>query len=78
MHSRRSSINWRHRLITSAAKVTPTTSGGSSDGWLTKVLGNFSRDAQVWHVFEARSMAPVKSRAKKFRCTTEWSWLREG
>ena len=44
VHSRSSRMNWRNRLITSAAKVTPRTSGGSSDDLLTKVLGNFSRE----------------------------------
>ena len=48
VHSLRRRVNWRYRLMTSAANNTPTTPGGSSDNWLVRELGNFWNEAQVW------------------------------
>ena len=71
-------MSWRQRLITSAANDTPTTSGESSDDWLVRVRGNFWSEAQVWQESDTRVMAVLISRAKKWLCTTIWSWCLEG
>ena len=42
----RSKMNWRLRLMISAANAKPM--GGFSDDWLERELGNFWREAQVW------------------------------
>ena len=52
--------------MTSAGNEIPTTSGGSSDDWLTKELGNFCKEAQVWQEVDTRVMALFMSRAKKW------------
>ena len=43
--------------MTSAAKETPTTSGGSSEDWETKEGGNDRREVQVWQADVTREMA---------------------
>ena len=54
--------------MTSAGNEIPTTSGGSSDDWLTKEPANFCKEAQVWQDLEVdtRVMALFMSRAKKW------------
>ena len=49
----------------SAANDTPTTSGGSSDGWLIGEVGNFLSVAQVWQESDTQAIAAIISRAKK-------------
>ena len=51
--------------MTSAANDTPTTSGGSSDDWLVREVGNFLSEAQVWQESDTRAIAALISRAKK-------------
>ena len=58
-------MNWRQRLMISAANDTPTTSGGSSDDWLVREVGNFLSEAQVWQESDTRAIAVLISRAKK-------------
>jgi len=43
--------------MTSAAKETPTTSGGLSEDWDAKEGGNDRREAQVWQEEVTREMA---------------------
>ena len=49
----------------SVANDTPTTSGGSSDDWLVREVGNFLSEAQVWQEPDTRSIAAFISREKK-------------
>ena len=48
----------------SAANDTPTTSGGSSNDWLVREVGNFLSEAQVWQESDTRAIAALISRAK--------------
>ena len=50
--------------MTLAAKVTPTTSGGSSEDWEIKEEGNDRREAQVCQADITREMASFMSKAK--------------
>ena len=77
-HSRSTRISWRWRLITSAAKEIPTTSGESSEDWWTKEPGNDLREVQVWQADVTREMASFMSRAKNWRWRINWwrdGWL---
>ena len=65
VHSVKSKMNWRQRLMISVANETPTTSGGSSDDWLLREVGNFLSEAQVWQESDTRAIAALISRAKK-------------
>ena len=65
VHSLKSKMNWRQRLMISAANDTPTTSGGSSDDWLVREVGNLLSKAQVWQESDTRAIAALISRAKK-------------
>ena len=49
----------------SAANDMPTTSGGSSDDWLAREVGNFLSEAQVSQESDTRVIAALISRAKK-------------
>ena len=50
--------------MTSAAKETPTTSGGSSEDWEIKEGGNDRTEAQVCQADVTREMASFMSKAK--------------
>ena len=51
--------------MVSAANGTPTTSGGSSNDWLVREVGNVLSDVQVWQESDTRVIAALISRAKK-------------
>ena len=50
--------------MTSAAKETPTTSGGSSEDWEINEGRNDRREAQVWQVDVTQEIALFMSKAK--------------
>ena len=65
VHSLKIKMNWQQCLMISAANGMPTTSGGSSDDWLIREVGNFLSEAQVWQESDIRVIAALISRAKK-------------
>jgi hypothetical protein len=77
-HSLTRKISCLSRFKTSAAKETPTASGGYVVLCVSNSLGTFSIEAQWWQLDDTSEIALSKSNAKKNLRTTAFSWFAVG